>query len=146
MTQVVRRKTKDKGPRESAIVDSILKYLNGLPGCCAAKRHGSPYGIRGEPDITGAIKLPAVLMVNGGGPTHISQRFEIEVKRPGEKPTESQLKRMEFWRRCGATVIVADCVDDVRDMINALKLGNMSGEVARIIPEGSLSFSYGNID
>lgn len=128
-------KAKKKPPLESEIVDAILKYLAGIPGVCAAKRHGSPYGIRGEPDITGAIRLSASLFVSGGaatrGPVEIAHRFEIEVKRPGETSTPGQIKRQEYWRRCGASVIEADSVGDVQLLIDGLVHGIMPGDEAR---------------
>jgi hypothetical protein len=41
---------------EKAIVNSILRYLNGLPRCVARKRWGGGYGLAGEPDIDACIR------------------------------------------------------------------------------------------
>jgi hypothetical protein len=77
--------------RESSIVAAILKTLNSLPGCLARKRHGTPYAVAGDPDITGCCD---------------GQHFELEVKRPGKRPTKLQERRLEEWRCAGATVAV----------------------------------------
>lgn len=78
---------------EKAIVKAILAYLNGLPGCVARKRWGGGYGVAGDPDITGCIR---------------GRHFEFEVKRPGQRPTALQARRLEEWRRAGALVAVVD--------------------------------------
>lgn len=77
--------------RESTITAAILKALNKLPGCVARKRHGTPYAVAGDPDITGCW---------------YGQHFEFEVKRPGEFPTKLQERRLDEWRQAGATVAV----------------------------------------
>lgn len=76
--------TKQREARRSA---AIIKALNALPGCLARKRHISPFSIAGDPDVFGSI--------NG-------RHFELEVKLPGEKPTDLQRKRLEEWASAGA--------------------------------------------
>ena len=87
---------------ERAIVKAILAYLNGLPGCLARKRWGGGMGVAGDPDIDACIRGRSV---------------QIEVKRPGERPTLLQLKRIEEWRRAGAVVAVVNSVADVRRLL-----------------------------
>ena len=87
---------------ERSIVKAILTYLNSLPNCLARKRWGGGMGMAGEPDIDACI----------GG-----RSLQLEVKRPGEKPTQLQLKRLEEWRRAGAITGVVTSVADVRDLL-----------------------------
>jgi len=87
---------------ERAIVKAILSYLNRLPGCLARKRWGGSMGIAGDPDIDACFRGRSV---------------QLEVKRPGEKPTALQVKRLEEWRQAGAIVGVVVCVDDVRSLL-----------------------------
>jgi len=87
---------------ERAIVKAILVYLNGLPGCLARKRWGGGMGVAGEPDIDACI---------------CGRSLQLEVKRPGEKPTPLQVKRLEDWRRAGATVGVVNSVAEVRKLL-----------------------------
>lgn len=89
-------------PLESAIVKSILTWLNKQPGIKAEKTHGGMYGKAGKPDITGCIR---------------GRRFEIEVKRPGNKPTKLQLKELKEWEAAGAIVGVAYSLDDVKELL-----------------------------
>jgi len=74
-------------PLERSIVQACLKYLNNLPHCKAVKRIPTTWNQTGEPDIFGCI--------NG-------VHFEFEIKRPGEKPTALQLRRLEEWKAAGA--------------------------------------------
>jgi hypothetical protein len=88
--------------REKAIVRAILAHLNGLPGCVARKRWGGGYGVAGDPDITGCI---------------CGRHFEFEVKRPGQRPTPLQARRLEEWRRAGAVVGVVESLEQVRALL-----------------------------
>jgi len=88
--------------RENSIVKAILRYLNGLPECVARKRWGSAMGLAGDPDIDACIRGRSV---------------QIEVKRPGGKPTPLQRRRLEEWRRAGAVVGVVDSVGQVRELL-----------------------------
>lgn len=87
---------------ERAIVKSILAYLNSLPGCLARKRWGGGMGVAGDPDIDACIR---------------GRSLQLEVKRPGEKPTQLQAKRLEEWRRAGALVAVVVSVDEVKSLL-----------------------------
>jgi hypothetical protein len=86
---------------ERAIVKSILAYLNSLPGCLARKRWGGGMGVAGDPDIDACIRGRSV---------------QLEVKRPGERPTPLQVKRLEEWRQAGALVGVVTSVAEVRTL------------------------------
>jgi hypothetical protein len=87
---------------ERAIVKAILAYLNGLPGCLARKRWGGGMGVAGDPDIDSCIH---------------GRSLQLEVKRPGEKPTPLQLKRLEEWRKAGALAGVVTSVAATRALL-----------------------------
>jgi hypothetical protein len=89
-------------PLEKQIVDSIVKYLRTVPHCAVRKRHGTPMGIAGDPDLYGTI----------GG-----RHFELEVKRPGNEPTQLQLRRLDEWAAAGAMVGVVRSVDEARQVL-----------------------------
>jgi hypothetical protein len=102
-----RRSTGQKNthvPLESSIVDAIMRFLKTVPQCKAEKTHGGAFGRAGKPDITGCL--------NG-------RRFEIEVKRPGQKPTEIQKKHLREWEAAGAIVGVAHSVEEARLILSA---------------------------
>jgi hypothetical protein len=107
---------------ERAIVRAILAYLNGQPGCLARKRWGGGMGVAGDPDIDACVRGRSV---------------QLEVKRPGEKPTPLQLKRIEQWRRAGAVVAVVHSVGEVRALLeeNHLLGRTLGGEPAYIVSE-----------
>jgi Holliday junction resolvase len=84
--------TRRRRPRESALVAEIVQALRALPGVVVRKRHGSGWGVSGDPDLYGSA----------GG-----RHFEIEVKRPGEHPTPLQRARLDQWRASGALSGVA---------------------------------------
>ena len=86
---------------ERAIVKAILAYLNSLPGCLARKRWGGGMGVAGDPDIDACIRGRSV---------------QLEVKRPGERPTALQTKRLEEWRQAGAVVAVVSDVEEVKSL------------------------------
>ena len=92
---------------ERAIVKAILAYLNGLPGCLARKRWGGGMGVAGDPDIDACIRGRSV---------------QLEVKRPGEKPTALQVKRLDEWKQAGAMVGVVHSVDDVRALLDEKRI------------------------
>jgi len=109
---------------ERAIVRAILAYLNGQPGCLARKRWGGGMGVAGDPDIDACVRGRSV---------------QLEVKRPGEKPTPLQLNRLEEWRRAGAVVAVVNSVADVRRLLQENRLLDRTTEVtlANIVSEKS---------
>ena len=88
--------------KESAIVKAILAYLNTLPQCLARKRWGGGMGVAGEPDIDACLR---------------GRSIQLEVKRPGQRPTLLQLKRMEDWRQAGAIVGIVTSVAEVKALL-----------------------------
>lgn len=93
-----------RGTRESSLIAEILRALRALPGVVVRKRHGSAWGIAGDPDLYGSI--------NG-------RHFEIEVKRPGERPTALQQARLKQWAASGARAGVATSVEDALRIVSA---------------------------
>ena len=89
---------------ESAIVKAILAYLNSLPECLARKRWGGGMGVAGEPDIDACLR---------------GRSLQLEVKRPGQKATPLQVKRLEQWRHAGAPVGVVASVEEVKALLDA---------------------------
>lgn len=87
---------------ERAIVKAILRYLNSLPGCVARKRWGGGLGVAGDPDITGCLS---------------GRHFEFEVKRPGEHPTQLQLRRLCEWKDAGAITGIVTSTEEVRELL-----------------------------
>lgn len=83
---------------ERAIVKAILAYLNSLPGCLARKRWGGGMGVAGDPDIDACIRGRSV---------------QLEVKRPGEKPTQLQMRRLCEWNNAGAVAATVTSVAEV---------------------------------
>lgn len=92
------------GPRESAIVERILRWLNSLPECYAHKTHGGMFGKAGKPDITGCFR---------------GWRFEIEVKRPGNRPTKLQERELARWAAAGAHVAVVHSLEELQAYFRA---------------------------
>jgi len=90
--------------RESALVAEILRALRALPGVMVRKRHGSAWGVAGDPDLYGSIH---------------GRHFEIEVKRPDERPTALQQARLKQWAATGALAGVARSVEDALDIVGA---------------------------
>lgn len=86
---------------EKSIVQSILTYLNELPGCRAIKRHGSAYS-SGEPDIDACL--------NG-------RSIKLEVKRMGNVPTALQTANLNKWKKAGAVTGIVYCVADVQVLL-----------------------------
>jgi|GEM_PF-1183517 len=95
-------------PLERTIVKAILKYLNGLPHCLARKRWGGGMGVGGDPDVDACYR---------------GRSLQLEVKRPGARPTALQLRRIEEWRKAGAVATVVTSVDQVRYVIEGIDAG-----------------------
>jgi hypothetical protein len=93
-------------PLEKQIVDSIVNDFRTTPGCVVRKRHGTVFGVAGDPDLYGTI--------NG-------RHFELEVKQPGNPPTVLQARRLEEWRAAGATVGVVHSVQEAKEILVGMK-------------------------
>lgn len=86
---------------EKSITQSILAYLNSLPGCRATKRHGSAYS-SGEPDIDACLNGKCV---------------KLEVKGAGKRPTPLQVALLLRWKAAGAVTGVVHCTADVESLL-----------------------------
>jgi len=82
---------------EHALVERIKKKLREL-GCVVRKRHGSPLVTKGDPDLYGS--------------TAQGHHFEIEVKQPGGRLTQTQLARLAEWGRAKAFTGFATSVEE----------------------------------
>lgn len=89
-------------PLETAITNQIKKYLEAAPGCVVRKRHGTAWGVAGDPDLYGAL--------NG-------RHFELEVKREGNPPTALQVKRGAEWVAAGAIYGVVHSLAEARGVL-----------------------------
>lgn len=89
------------GPREAAIVRKIMLYLADRGGFVWKQQAGPRAPMAGLPDV---FYLEAGTL------------YAIEVKRPGERPTPIQERRILELRKSGAVAIVACSVDDVRGL------------------------------
>lgn len=94
-------------PLESTIRSKIVKRINLRPLGAVQIRHQAGYNRKGDPDLTGSYRR-----------LHV----EIEVKRPGEKPTTLQAERLKYWLAVGAQVAVLrspEGADQFCDLIDA---------------------------
>lgn len=126
-----RPKRKKHKPRESSIVQSILEYLNGLPGVKAKKRHQSQYQ-RNEPDIDCCAfvlvpfyltsiktKLGSLVDDSPFPRIKVAIAYKFEVKKPGEKSTPAQIEAMKHWISVGVRVHIVYSKEDVREIMIA---------------------------
>lgn len=90
---------------EQKIKSQIRTYLRSVPSCYTF--HYSAY--LGEPGIPDYIGVYRGLFIG------------IEVKCPGKPLTENQELKIQILKNCGGHVIMATCVQDVKDFINNLK-------------------------
>lgn len=89
--------------RETVIHEKIIDWIHAnCPNSKVMKRHGSPMGERGNPDVTGCIQ---------------GHHIEIEVKKRGGAVDPLQAKRLREWADAGAIVGVAETVGDVSDIL-----------------------------
>jgi hypothetical protein len=98
----VKRGAESNTPRESQIVDAIVKRLREEQRCVVRKRHGTAFCFAGDADLYGSLR---------------GRHFEIEVKRPGQVPTALQAARLIDWRDSGA---LAGCATSVREALAIL--------------------------
>lgn len=88
-------------PTETAIKDKIMKHLKGLPNCYAMKVWGNHTTI-GQPDILACYH---------------GRFLALEVKRPGEQPTEIQKATLKKWADAGAVAGVVRSVEDAKEAL-----------------------------
>jgi Holliday junction resolvase len=90
---------------EAKIGRKIRDYLDEL-GAFTFKVHGGPQMMAGLPDIVCCYK---------------GKFIGIEVKQPGQNPTQRQKFVHSLIARSGGVVIVARSVDDVQEVIDSLE-------------------------
>lgn len=96
---------------EKSITNRIIKAIrDAYPGAVMRKKHGTAWGVAGDPDVYGCA--------NG-------RAFAIEVKRPGENPTPLQQQRLAEWQAAGALAGVARSVEDAMAILG---FGNQQAE------------------
>jgi len=88
---------------ETALVQSIKKYLATLPECFFWKEHGGQYDTAGIPDIIVCYK---------------GRFYGLEAKVGRNQPTKLQAATIEQIRRAGGTASVVRSVDDVKAVMN----------------------------
>jgi hypothetical protein len=92
-----RTKRKKSAVRESALVSAIVEALRAAPGLVVRKRHGTAWGVAGDPDLTGCYR---------------GSHFELEVKTQAGAVTRLQEARLAEWSRAGAITAVVRSVDE----------------------------------
>jgi hypothetical protein len=97
-------------PLESQLLASIERRLKALAKADATlqwrKRHGSPMGITGDPDLYGLWH---------------GIHWEMELKRPGESPTPLQCIRLIAWEHAGAYTFVVHSLAEFDAAIATLR-------------------------
>ena len=89
---------------ESAIVQSILRYLKTVPSCFAWKTHGGMYSTAGIPDIIACVE---------------GRFFAFEVKTAVSKATLLQEATIRKILAAGGTAAVVRSVDEVRAILTS---------------------------
>jgi hypothetical protein len=93
---------------EKSIVDRIMAAFKKVPGLVCRKRHGTAFGVAGDPDIYVCYK---------------GQHYELEVKRPcdpNSRPTKLQERRLEEWAKGGAIVAVVRSAPEALAVVGIL--------------------------
>ena len=97
-------------PLERSLQHTVLRRLKALratdPALAFRKRHGSAFGVQGDPDIHGVWRGVA---------------FEIELKQPGQDPTPLQQARLKEWSAAGATVGVVHSTAELDTFLDRLR-------------------------
>lgn len=91
---------------EGSITAEVLEWLNAQPLSFARKVHQGAMSGGGEPDIDACIQGRAV---------------KIEMKRPGETPTDRQMRRLQKWQQAGALVGWACSLADAQAIVARLR-------------------------
>ena len=94
--------------KEKAIQNKIVQYLKQQPNTWFFKTHGGMYQVAGIPDI--------LLCYNG----HF---VALEIKRPGEKPTNLQEKVLRDIKEVGGIAAVVYGLSDAKELLDALAKG-----------------------
>lgn len=83
---------------EKKIENEIKSYLRDDVGAYVIKYHGNQFSQVGVPDILAC---------------HMGHFYGIEVKQPGEEPTELQKYNIKRINETGGTAFVAESLEDV---------------------------------
>lgn len=89
-----------KSPSEASIVNKCKALIKKCGGYCV--KVTPPAVEAGTPDILACLA---------------GRFYAIEVKRPGERPTRLQEKRLAQWRAAGAVAVWVDSVEALADLI-----------------------------
>lgn len=127
---MTKKKTKKtKSPKESTIVRAILDELRKHgSGIWFRKNHGGPFGSTGVPDIEVVFRPVRDIPRDDedGSTTRTIEKNAIvvflEVKRPGEVPTEIQNATMRALERAGAYVSVVRSKAEAISFLESLGL------------------------
>ncbi len=87
--------------KEGGITKKCLEWVNTLPTTYCYKRKAGP-GRKGEPDISGA--------------SH-GIRIEIEMKAPGNKPTDLQKHKLKVWATVGCICGWVDSLESFKSLV-----------------------------
>lgn len=99
-----------KTSTETNLKRQVMSMLSAeYPDAVVRKRHGSIYSTVGDPDL--------YILYRG---VHI----ETELKRPGQRPTPIQVRRLLEWQRAGAVIAVIRTVDEMRELMYGLGIGH----------------------
>ena len=94
--------------REAAVRRQVVAYLKSLaPRVAYRSNPASPFAVAGDPDIFACLRLP-----DGRG-----QLLAIELKAPGGRLSDAQVRRLAVWAESGAVVVVAYGRADVETAI-----------------------------
>ena len=88
---------------ETAIVNAVRAYLK-RKGAYVEKNHGSPFVVRGRPDLEGCLR---------------GRYFAFEVKRPGQEPTDIQRWALEQILKAGGLCAVVHSLDEAKGFLHA---------------------------
>lgn len=117
---------------EAALLRKILDALNALDYVTAWRnntgvlrdRNDRPvsYGLCvGSSDIVGIVKSNTVQEWQGGYSYQVGRFFALEVKRPGEEPTEDQLRFLDIVRGRGGAAHWVDTLDGAWEFIQRVR-------------------------
>lgn len=106
-------KRTDTGPSEAQVLKSVLAYLRRHPNVASVERSQSGVFREGERHIrVGFVgKLDVSGFLKGG------RYFEIEVKRPGGRPTEAQAARIEKIKAGGGISGFVTSIDETAGLL-----------------------------
>jgi hypothetical protein len=96
----------DMAQPESKLSGEIVKWMNKQPNTVARKKHMTPYGMRGDPDIYGCV---------------LGQMFLLEIKLGKNTPTKLQGARLVEWHEAGAITGVAWTMEQAQEFYGQVR-------------------------